>query len=149
MAVIVQSETPALSKVAHSKSIWNKKSSGTYQPIMSNPAISMLISKQHVIWWVCPICQYSHLTDPCVFLSFISFLLCQYSLSSLLKVLQPWANLVRQCHRGIRDSCCSWNDSYTWSQLVGEHYKTVVPIIWWQGSYKVYGYQITVFIRDW
>ena len=50
---------PALSKVAHSESIWNKKSSGTYQPIMSDPAISMLISKWNMIWWVCSILQYS------------------------------------------------------------------------------------------
>ena len=35
------------------------KSSGTYQPIMSNPTISTLISKRHVIWWVRPILQYS------------------------------------------------------------------------------------------
>ena len=59
IAVIVQSETPALSKVVHSESIWNIKSSGTYQPIMSDPTISTLISKWHVIWWVCPILQCS------------------------------------------------------------------------------------------
>ena len=59
IAVIVQSETPAISQAAHSKSIWNTKSSGIYQPIMSDPVISTLISKQHVIWWVCPILQYS------------------------------------------------------------------------------------------
>ena len=35
------------------------KSSGTYQPIMSNPVISTLISKRHVIWWVRPILRYS------------------------------------------------------------------------------------------
>ena len=62
IAIIVQSEMPALSKAAHSKSIWNTKSSGTYQPIMSNPIISMLIFKQHVIWWVCPILWYSWLS---------------------------------------------------------------------------------------
>ena len=61
IAVIVQSETPAISQVAHSKSVWNTKSSGTYQPIMSNPIISTLISKRHVIWWVCPILWYSQL----------------------------------------------------------------------------------------
>ena len=61
IAVIVQSETPAISQAAHSKSVWNTKSSGTYQPIMSNPIISMLISKRHVIWWVCPILWYSQL----------------------------------------------------------------------------------------
>ena len=59
IAVVVQSETPALSTAAHSKSIWNKKSSGTYQPIMSDPAIHTLISKWHVIWWVRPILWYS------------------------------------------------------------------------------------------
>ena len=59
IAVIIQSETPALSKVAHNKSIWNTKSSGTYRPIMSNPVISTLISKWHVIWWVHPILWYS------------------------------------------------------------------------------------------
>ena len=50
---------PAISQAAHSKSIWNTKSSGTYQPIMSNPVISMPTSKQHVIWWVLPILRYS------------------------------------------------------------------------------------------
>ena len=50
---------PAISQVAHSKSIWNTRSSGTYQPIMSNPIISTLVSKWHVIWWVCPILWYS------------------------------------------------------------------------------------------
>ena len=62
IAIIVQSEMPALSKAAHSKSIWNTKSSGTYQPIMSNPVISTLISKRHVIWWVHSILQYSRLS---------------------------------------------------------------------------------------
>ena len=52
---------PAISQAAHSKSISNKKSSGTYQPIMSNPAISTLISKWHMIWWVHPILWYSRL----------------------------------------------------------------------------------------
>ena len=61
IAVIVQSEMPAISQAAHSKSVWNTKSSGTYQPIMSNPVISTLISKRHVIWWVCPILWYSQL----------------------------------------------------------------------------------------
>ena len=59
IAIIIQSETPAISQAAHSKSISNTKSNGTYQPIMSNPVISMLISKRHVIWWVRPILQYS------------------------------------------------------------------------------------------
>ena len=49
IAVIVQSEMPAISQVAHSKSDVKYKSSGTYQPIMSNPIISMLISKRHMI----------------------------------------------------------------------------------------------------
>ena len=59
IAVIVQSEMPAISQAAHSKSDMKYKSSGTYQPIMSNPVISTLISKRHVIWWVCPILRYS------------------------------------------------------------------------------------------
>ena len=50
---------PAISQAAHSKSDMKYKSSGTYQPIMSNPAISVLISKRHVIWWVRPILRYS------------------------------------------------------------------------------------------
>ena len=59
IAVIIQSEMPAVSKAAHSESIWNTKSSGTYQPIISDPVISTLISKQHVIWWVHSILRYS------------------------------------------------------------------------------------------
>ena len=50
---------PAISQAAHSESDIKYKSSGTYQPIMSNPVISTLISKRHVIWWVCPILRYS------------------------------------------------------------------------------------------
>ena len=49
IAIIVQSETPAISQAAHCKSDVKYKSSGTYQPIMSDLIISMLISKRHVI----------------------------------------------------------------------------------------------------
>ena len=45
-----------------------------------------------------------HPTDPHVFFSFLSILLCQYSSSLLLKVLQPQSNLMGKCHRWIRDT---------------------------------------------
>ena len=57
----------------------------------------------------CDTLGHYHPTDPCVFFSFLGFLLCQYSLSSLLKVLQPWANLAGKCHGWIRDrGGCNW-----------------------------------------
>ena len=44
-----------------------------------------------------------HPTDPHVFFGFLGIPFHQYSLSSLLKVLQPWADLVGKRHGRIRD----------------------------------------------